>query len=463
MIKIDTSIFKAYDIRGLSDSQLTPELAYLLGRAYAQIIKPEPKIVGVGRDVRTSGNVLFPALVRGLLDEGLEVVDLGVISTDMLYFGVGYYNLGGGITVSASHNPSEYNGFKLVRDQAQAISGETGIVEIKDRVLELNDQGVTLPLNTDVTQHVHPKEILQEDYLDYMTKFFDLPKLQAAKKMRIAFNANHGISGQVILRAIEKFNLPIEPVGLFMEPNGAFPQGRPDPLQPANQASMKKVLLDNECDFGVAWDADADRCFFFDEAGAFVDGYYTGALLSKNILLKNPGEKIIYDPRLTWAMIDTVTDSGGTPLLNKVGHSYIKARMKKENAIFASEMTGHYYFRDFWYADNGLIPFFMIYELLVTSGKKLSELVEELRSKYFISGEINLKNEDIPGTLKRIEAIYADGKIEHIDGLSVEYSDWRLNLRGSNTEPLLRLNLEAKSEALMEERRDEVLKEISGD
>lgn len=456
MQKIDPAIFKAYDIRGLLDSQLTVEVAYYLGLAYAQIINPEPKIIGVGRDVRTSGAVLFRALVKGLTDSGFEVVDLGVISTDMLYFAVGKYGYGGGIVVSASHNPREYNGFKLVREGAKAISGDTGIMQIRDKVIELQESNYPIPESFELND-IHTRETLVEDYLEHVTSFVNLKNL---KKFRIAFNVNHGASGNIMQRAIEKFNLPVDAVWLYKEPNGDFPQGRPDPLQEANQIAFSEFIKKHKVDFGVAWDADADRCFFFDENGEFIDGYFTTALLAELILQENQGEKIIYDPRQTWAVIDTVAENGGTSLVNKVGHSFIKNRMRQENAIFAGENSGHYYFRENYFADNGMIPVFMFWELISRKGIKVSQLLHALKTKYFISGEINLKVENASEIMEKIEQEYSSGKVEKIDGLSVEFADWRFNLRSSNTEPLLRLNLEAKSRKVMEERRGEVLKLI---
>lgn len=455
---LDLSIFKAYDVRGLIESQLTPEVAYLTGRAYAQVIAPQNKIVCLGRDVRSSGPVLFSALAQGLLEEGYEVVDLGVISTDMLYFAVGKYEYGGGITVSASHNPREYNGFKMIKEQAQAISSDTGLLAIRDRVQELYNQGVRFTagnFNLPAGQAgLHEKGELIADYADFVSSFAEIAKL---KPLKIAFNNNHGYASTVMKFAIERFNLPVTASWLWDEANGDFPQGKPDPLQESNQQAFKEFILNNKSDLGVAWDADADRVFFFDEHGEFIDGYFTTALLSEMILLLHPNEKIIYDPRQTWATIDAVTRNGGTPLINKVGHSFIKQRMKEEDAVFAGENSGHYYFRENWYADNGMIPFFLIWLLLSQKNVTPSELLAPIREKYFISGEINLKVEDPQKIIDSLPALFADAKIEYIDGVSIEYQDWRCNVRSSNTEPLLRLNLEAKSKLLMEEKRDELL------
>lgn len=449
---LDLSIFKAYDVRGLIDSQLTPEVAYLTGRAYAQIIAPQKKIICLGRDVRSSGPLFFSALAQGLLEEGYEVIDLGVISTDMLYFAVGKYEYGGGITVSASHNPREYNGFKMIKEQAQAISSDTGLLAIRDRVQELYDKGVRYEAGNFT---LHEKGELIADYADFVSSFADIAKL---KPLKIAFNNNHGYAATVMKFAIERFNLPITASWLWDEPNGDFPQGKPDPLQEVNQQAFKVFILKNKVDLGVAWDADADRVFFFDEHGEFIDGYFTTALLAEMILLLHPNEKIIHDPRQTWATIDAVTRNGGIPLVNKVGHSFIKSRMKEEDAIFAGENSGHYYFRENWYADNGMIPFFLMWLLLSQKNMKPSELLAPIREKYFISGEINLKVEDPQKIIDSLPALFVDAKIEHIDGVSIEYPDWRCNVRSSNTEPLLRLNLEAKSKILMEDKLDEVLK-----
>lgn len=449
---LDLTIFKAYDVRGLIESQLTPEVAYLVGRAYGQIIAPQKKIICLGRDVRISGPELHKALAQGLLEEGYSVVDLGVISTDMLYFAVGKYEYGGGITVSASHNPREYNGFKMIKEQAQAISSDTGLFAIRDRVQELYNDGVRY---TPTTLDMHDKSELIADYADFVSSFAEISKL---KPIKVAFNNNHGYAATVMKYAIERLNLPITASWLWDEPNGDFPQGKPDPLQEANQVAFKEFILKNKVDLGVAWDADADRVFFFDQHGEFIDGYFTTALLAEMILLLHPKEKIIYDPRQTWATIDAVTRNGGIPLINKVGHSFIKNRMKVEDAIFAGENSGHYYFRENWYADNGMIPFFLFWSLLSAKNSTPAELMMAVREKYFISGEINMKVENPQQKIDSLPALFADAKIEHIDGVSIEYPDWRCNVRSSNTEPLLRLNLEAKSQRLMEEKRDEVLK-----
>jgi len=449
---LDLSIFKAYDVRGLIGSQVTLEVAYLTGRAYAQVIAPQNKIICLGRDVRSSGPELHLAMAQGLIEEGFEVVDLGVISTDMLYFAVGKYEYGGGITISASHNPREFNGFKMVKDQSQAISSDTGLYAIRDRVQELYNQGMTyVPIEISV----HQKEELIDDYIDFIASF---TKIEDLKPLKIAFNCNHGYVGLVMKRAIERLKLPIESVWLWDAPDGDFPQGRPDPLQEANQQAFKEFILKNKVDLGVAWDADADRVFFFDERGEFIDGYFTTALLAEMILLLNPKEKIIYDPRQTWATIDAVTKLGGTPLINKVGHSFIKNRMKLENCIFAGENSGHYYFRENWFADNGMIPFFLLWTLMSNKNSTPAELMAPMRAQYFISGEINLKVVDAKKILESLPAMFAEAKIEYIDGVSIEYPDWRCNVRSSNTEPLLRLNLEAKSKVLMEQKRDQMLK-----
>jgi phosphomannomutase len=463
MKTIDTSIFKAYDIRGVVGEQITPLVAYLIGRAYMQIIQPKDGVVGVGRDVREHGGQLKEALMQGLQEEGAHIVDLGMISTDMLYFGVGHYGLGGGITVTASHNPAEYNGMKMVREGALPISGDTGIEEIRDRVVELFESGITsIPELEGVLSSNSKEEVLVEDYTEMLATFVDMTTLQSMSPIKIAFNANHGLAGEVITKMIQRYELPVEAVGLYMNPDGSFPQGRPDPMYQDNQTAFKSVICDSGAAFGCAWDADADRCFFFDEEGEFVDGYYVTAILAEMMLKKNPGGTVIYDPRLTWAVIDTVKERGGTSVVNRVGHSFIKARMRKEEAVFAGENSGHYYFKEYFNADNGIIPFLLILEKLVQEQTTLKEIAQRYRDTYFISGEINTKVADPDAIIAAVREKYADGRVEEIDGFSVEYDAWRCNIRKSNTEPLLRLNLEARSQALMEEKRDEVLKLITG-
>jgi len=439
-------IFKAYDIRGIYNEELDTDTAYKIGQAYAK--KFSPKTVVIGRDVRSHGEQLKQSLIKGLMDAGVNIIDVGVISTDMLYFSVAHYNYDGGITVSASHNPKEYNGFKMVREKAIAISSDTGLFDIRDMVVDN-----TFEIKAETKGTITKKDII-DDYIKHILSFIDVNNI---KSMKVVLSANFGLAGQVAQRIIKQIPAKIDYVLLDAEPNGEFPKGRPDPLIPERQTETSELVKTEKADLGVAWDADADRCFFYDEHGKFIEGYYIVGLLAQYLLKKNPNEAILYDPRLTWATIETVTNASGKPICTKAGHSFIKDRMRKENALFAGEMSAHYYFRDNWYADNGMIPFVLMLEILSVKGQSLSELLKPVMEKYFVSGEINSEVNDIPKKIAEIEEKYQDGKIEHIDGLSVEYKDWRFNLRGSNTEPKLRLNVESFDKDIMEEKRDELL------
>jgi phosphomannomutase len=442
-------IFKAYDVRGVYPSELDEETAYKVGQAYAKFIKP--KKVAIGRDVRSHGEQIKKELIRGLNDAGVDVVDIGIISTDMLYFAVAYYGYDGGITVSASHNPKEYNGFKMVREKSIAISSDTGLFDIRDLVVN-ND----FEIKSDKKGTVETKEIM-DDYIAKIITFIDVNKI---KPLKVVLSANFGLAGVVAKKILEKIPAKINAEYLDAEPNGEFPKGRPDPLIKERQTETSELVKSSGANFGVAWDADADRCFFFDEKGDFIEGYFIVGLLAKEILKNNTGGKILYDPRLTWATIETVESVGGVPIQTKAGHAFIKDRMRKEDAVFAGEMSAHYYFRDYYYCDNGMIPFVMMMQLISETGKTLSELIAPMTNKYFVSGEINNEVKDIPALIKEAEEKYSDGKIDKTDGLGVEYKEWRFNLRGSNTEPKIRLNVEALNKELMEEKRDEILKLI---
>lgn len=446
---MDTNIFKAYDIRGIYPDQIDERGAFQIGLAFVEFLKP--KTVVVGKDVRGSGEGLKSELIRGITELGVQVIDIGVISTDMLYFAVAHYGYDGGITISASHNPKEYNGMKMVGAEAKAISSDTGLFAIRDLALK-NEKYPKTEKQGKVTE----KEIL-DDYVEHVLSFIDVSKI---KPFKIVLSSNFGPAGMVAQKILSKLGANLEISCLDCELNGEFPKGRPDPLIPERQKETSNLIEKFGADFGVAWDADADRCFFFDEKGNFIEGYFITALLAENLLKRNPGEKIIYDPRLTWATEEVIRQNKGIPILNKAGHTFIKDRMRQENALFAGEMSAHYYFRDNFYADNGMIPFLMILEMLSVTGKKMSELVAPFTSKYFVSGEINSEVADVKSVMEKIENLYKDGKILKIDGLSVEYSNWRFNLRPSNTEPLLRLNVEALSKELMEEKRDTLLKLI---
>jgi phosphomannomutase len=445
-MKIDTSIFKGYDIRGIFPSSLNDELAYKIGQAYVTYVKPQKEVL-VSRDVRIHSEDLAKSLVEGITDSGIDVVDAGLLSTDMLYFGVGNYQLGGGVQVTASHSPAEWHGFKMVEAGPIAMAFETGISQIRDLIIKnefkkSDKKGKVRELN------------IWDDYCNYILGWIDPKKI---KPFKIVVNANFGLAAEVFKRIIELGKLPIEVVPLNAEPNGTFPKGRPDPFVPENRGEFIKLVPDSGSNLGIAWDADADRVFFCAEDGTFIEPYYLNTVLIKSMLKKYPGEKVIYDPRYTWALIDAIKESGGEPVLCRVGHSYIKEKMRSENALFATESSGHTYYRDYWYADCGMIPPMQVLEFLSEHDTKLSELARDVMNKYFISGEINTTVKDADKIINEIKKKYSDAKQSDLDGISVEYQDYRFTVRPSNTEPLLRLTLEARSKELMEEKRDEVL------
>ena len=449
MEKINEEIFKAYDIRGLYPDELNEDLAYKIAQAYCKLINP--KTVVLGRDVRTSGPSLWEATAKGFTDHGVDVVDIGVITTDMLYFASAEYGYDGGITISASHNPREYNGMKMMRGGGVPISGETGIQEIKDIILGNYSHKAEAPGKIS-------KKDIQEKYLK---KCASLVNISAIKKMKIVVN---GMFGPVV-KNIEALNLPIELIKLNSDPDGSFPKGPPDPLLPENRTETIELIKNSNVAFGGAWDGDADRFFLFDENGRFIPGYFLTAFLGERFAQRETGAVVIYDPRLTWAVKDVVKASGGRALVNRVGHSFIKERMRKESAVFGGENSGHFYFRDFYYADNGLIPFLLILEIVSTSDKKVSELFNPYFEKYFITDENNFaltSQEEINAVLAKAQEKYSDAKIENIDGISIEYPDWRVNIRSSNTQPLLRVNLEAKSATLRDEKLEEIVRLVSG-
>jgi phosphomannomutase len=444
MEKNDPTIFKAYDIRGIYPVSINEQTVYKIAQAYAKFV--QPKVVAVGRDVRLSGPALFESVCRGLTDHGVNVIDIGVCTTDMYYFAVANYGYDGGIMISASHNPKEYNGLKMVRGNSVPISGDTGIMDLKDLVL--NNYGF---------QAANKGKVEKKDIVtDYLSKCLSLINIEKIKKFIIVVN---GMFGPVIQNVL-KLNLPVELITVNAEPDGNFPKGAPDPLLPENRTETIETIKKVKADMGAAWDADADRFFLFDENGRFIPGYFLTAFLGKFFCEKIPGAKIIYDPRATWATIDSVSEAGGVPIMNKAGHSFIKERMRREDAVFGGEMSGHFYFRDFFYCDNGLIPFLFVLEILSDSGKKLSELFDPYFAKYFTSDEINseLKSQELVAPLLlEIEKKYSDAKFDKTDGLTIEYPDWRANVRSSNTQPLIRLNVEAKSEEVMKQKTEEVL------
>jgi phosphomannomutase len=447
-----SSIFKAYDIRGIYPQEINEKDVYKIAKAYCELVKPSEVVIGC--DVRLSSPSLKLAAIKAVTDLGIKVIDVGEISTDMLYFAVANYGYAGGFSITASHNPKEYNGAKFVREQSKPISSDTGLFAIRDIAINDKVEITNLELTEENLKLVEKKNIL-DDYIAKVKTFVDLSKL---KSLKIVANPNFGMGGRAVDKLLENINVKIEK--LNWESDGNFPKGRPDPLIPENREEISRLVVEKGADLGVAWDADADRCFFFTEKGEFIEGYFITALLGKIFLQRNPGGKIIHDPRLVWAVQDVAKEEGGISLANKSGHAFIKERMRQEDAVFGGEMSAHYYFRDYFYCDNGLIPFIMMLEFLSTQNKTLAEIMQEMFwQKYFVSGEINSEVADVKSKIAQAKEKYSvDAKsVDEIDGVSIEFANWRFNLRGSNTEPVIRLNVEAKSKELMEEKKDELL------
>jgi phosphomannomutase len=452
---IDPAIFKAYDIRGIYPGEIDELIIYKTAKAYCEFVKPKEVVIGC--DVRISSPSLKKAAMKAVTDQGIKVIDVGEISTDMLYFSVAHYGYAGGFSITASHNPKEYNGMKFVREKSYPISSDTGLFEIRDLARQMDAEEDILG-EPDYAL-VEKKDVL-EDYLDKIRTFADFSNF---KKFKIAANANFGLAGKVAEKLLA--GTGIEIAKLNFEPDGNFPKGRPDPLIPSNRDEISRLVVEKGADFGVAWDADADRCFFFTEKGEFIEGYFITALLAEIFLKRKTGQAIVHDTRLVWAIKDIVEKDGGRDVPTKAGHAFIKERMRKEDAVFGGEMSAHYYFRDYFYCDNGMVPLVMMLEFLSETGKTLSAVMGEMFwDKYWVSGEINSPVSDVKETIEKSRALYAAGaeKIDETDGISIEFPDWRFNLRGSNTEPVIRLNVEARSKELMEEKRDELLKIIRG-
>lgn len=446
-----TKAFGAYDIRGIYPNTINEEIAYRIGRIFPVLFSA--KKVAVGHDIRLSGPSIQAALSRGLMESGCDVIDIGQCGTEMIYFATAHLGLDGGIMITASHNPKEYNGMKFVRKGARPISGDTGLRELERLVAEgelaASDAAPGKIETLDIT----------EEYVKHILSYVDVSRL---KPLKVVVNAGNGAAGP-ILDVMEKY-LPFELVKVHHEPDGNFPNGVPNPLLPENREATAKAVRESGADVGVAWDGDFDRCFLFDEKGDFIEGYYMVGFLAQAFLQKYPGEKIIYDPRLTWNTVELVEENGGTPVVSKSGHAFIKEKMREINAIYGGEMSAHHYFRDFSYCDSGMIPWLLVLELLSKSGKTLSELMKERMERYPCSGEINSKVKDADEVLRRIEAEYGPkGNVTKLDGLSVEFDTWRFNLRKSNTEPVIRLNVETRQDcALMQEKTAELLAKIRG-
>lgn len=443
-MNVDPKIFKAYDIRGIYPTQLNDEAAYAIGRAFATFLPVETVIIG--RDMRLSSPSLRDNVVRGLTDQGVNVIDIGMVSTDQYYFACA--QLGhAGMMVTASHNPKEYGGFKMVRKMPQLLSGDEGIKDLL-RIIQTDDFA-PLAANKGTVTH----KDLSEEFVDYVLSLVDI---EALKPLKVIADTGNGMVGPILKRVYER--LPVQLTGLYLEPDGNLPNHGLDPLQPENRAELQARVVSDGADIGFAFDGDGDRFFTIDDRGDFVSGDFLTALMGEYYLEKYPGSKILYDVRASWAVNDLISAAGGTALMERVGHAFIKRRMAQEDAVFAGEVTGHYYFKDFFFADSGIVPSLIIMEMISKRGKSLSDMLAELEAKYFISGEINTRiNIDPKAKMQELAETFSDGKVEWLDGVSVTYPDWHFNVRPSNTEPLLRLNLEATSRELMEEKRDLVL------
>ncbi|WP_211829156.1 phosphomannomutase CpsG [Kistimonas asteriae] len=448
------SCFKAYDIRGRMPDELNETIAYRIGRAYGEYLKPTTVVIG--GDVRLTSEALKHATTEGLRDAGVNVLDLGLAGTEEVYFATFHLGVDGGIEVTASHNPMDYNGLKLVRAGAQPISGDTGLRDIQ----QLAEQADFAPVEN--RGSCETVDTLQ----DYVSHLLGYIQAEALKPMKLVVNAGNGAAGHVVDAIEARFKasgVPVEFVKVHNEPDGNFPHGIPNPILPECRAATSEAVLEHQADMGIAWDGDFDRCFLFDENGAFIEGYYIVGLLGEAFLAHNPGAKIIHDPRLTWNTIDQVTAAGGEPVLCKTGHAFIKERMRKEDAVYGGEMSAHHYFRDFAYCDSGMIPWLLVAELMSRKGKTLSELVSERIALFPSSGEINSKLDDPQGAIDRVLSVYqADAvAVDHTDGISVDMGQWRFSLRLSNTEPVIRLNVESRGDVvLMQQQTDELLRLI---
>ena len=443
---LNIDCFKAYDIRGQIPNQLNPDVAYRIGNATAEYLNA--KRIVVGRDIRLSSAELTDAVCQGLIDAGVEVLDIGLGGTEMVYFATSELKADGGIMVTASHNPADYNGLKLVREEARPISGDTGLQDIrklaeKDERLLAAEAGVRTPVN------------VFEAYIEHLLTYIDV---SALKPLKLVVNPGNGGAG-IAMDGL-KGHLPFEFIDVNYAPDGTFPNGIPNPMLLENQDVSSKAVLEHKADMGIAWDGDFDRCFLFDENGVFIEGYYIVGLLAESILKKNPGQNVIHDPRVVWNTLDIVESAGGVAIQSKSGHSFIKEKMRETDAVYGGEMSAHHYFRDFSYADSGMIPWLLVAELLSTTGKSLSELVGERMAMYPTSGEINREVEDAAATIQKLHDLYAADalSVDDVDGYSFEFEEWRFNIRMSNTEPVVRLNVETRADqGLLEKKTAEVL------
>ena len=448
----ELTCFKAYDIRGQLGTELNEEIAYRIGRAYAEFLKP--KNVVLGGDVRLTSESLKQALAKGICDTGADVIDIGVAGTEEVYFATSYLKTDGGIEVTASHNPLDYNGMKPVRENSKPISSDTGLLQIKTMAEENNFADV----NDNARGSIHQISVLAP-YIDHLLGYIDLSTI---KPIKLVMNAGNGAAGHVVDAIEERFKaacMPIEIVKIFNEQDGNFPNGIPNPILHENRAPTIDAVLEHKADIGIAWDGDFDRCFLVDEKGNFIEGYYIVGLLSEAFLSKNPGAKVVHDPRLTWNTIDVAKRGGGEAIQSKTGHAFIKERMRSEDAVYGGEMSAHHYFRDFFYCDSGMIPWLLVLELVCKTGKPLSELVKQMVEAYPSPGEINRKVSDPQAVISAVTKKYQDQAlvVDTTDGVSMEFPEWRFNLRMSNTEPVIRLNIETRGDKQILQKNQDAL------
>lgn len=444
--------FKAYDVRGKLGEELNEDIAYRIGRAFGEFLKP--KTIVLGSDVRLTSESLKLALAKGLQDAGTDVIDIGMTGTEEIYFATSHLKADGGIEVTASHNPIDYNGMKLVREGSRPISGDTGLRAIQE-LAEANQ----FPAPLAVRGHYVQQNVLA-DYVQHVLSYANTTNF---KPLKLVINSGNGAAGHVI-DAIEAqlkaHNVPLKFIKVHHQPDGTFPNGIPNPLLPECRADTANAVREHGADMGIAFDGDFDRCFLFDENGEFIEGYYIVGLLAEAFLQKQPGAKIIHDPRLSWNTVDVVTQAGGVPVMSKTGHAFIKERMREEDAIYGGEMSAHHYFRDFAYCDSGMIPWLLVAELVCVKGQTIGQLVKDRIAAYPSSGEINVKLAEPAISIDKVKQHYLDlgGEVDYTDGISIEFSEWRFNLRSSNTEPVVRLNVESRADvALMQQKTAEIL------
>lgn len=446
-MQVNPSIFKAYDIRGIYPTDLNEDVAYMIGRAFVTFLQADQVIVG--HDMRTSGPAIFDAVTRGITDQGADVINIGLVSTDQYYFACSKLQLPG-MMVTASHNPKEYNGFKMVRRMPYLLSGDEGIQDLR-RLVEAGE----------FPQATRKGEIKPQDFQqEFVQAVLSLIDVDSLKPLKVIADTGNGAVGPILTEVYK--HLPVQLTGMYLDPDGTLPNHGLDPLQPENRAELQQRVVSEGADIGFAFDGDGDRFFAIDDRGQFISGDYLTAILGSYMLEKYPNSKIIYDVRASWAVVDLIEEKGGTPLMERVGHAFIKRRMAHEQAVFGGEVTGHYYFLNFDCADSGIIPSLYILEMLSKRGVKMSDLLHPLEAKYFISGEINSRVADPQAKMEELKQKYSDAEIGTMDGVSINYPTWHFNVRPSNTEPLLRLNLEAKTREEMEQRRDEVVAIIKG-